>query len=78
MALLEQLENINHRVWANKITLATTNHTLGLGAGLLIAGTRERRPLAYALIGFALVAHAYAWLTMEPSKAIEQAQQAAS
>ena len=64
MAVAAPLEDLNNRIWGDKIALATTNHTLGgIGVGLLLGGTRDHRPMAYTLIGFALAAHVYAWLT---------------
>lgn len=61
--MTSQLEALNERIWGDKVTLATTNHALGgIGAGLLMAGTRRWRPLAWGLVAFSLGAHVYAWL----------------
>lgn len=66
MVVTEGFEVLNNRIWGSKIALATTNHALGgIGVGLLLGGARERRPMAYTLVGFALAAHVYAWLTRD-------------
>ncbi|HEX5414212.1 MAG TPA: hypothetical protein VFZ25_01010 [Chloroflexota bacterium] len=66
-------------MWGDKITLATTAHFLGgLGVGLLVSRSTARRlkALAYAGVGFALLAHLYALLSM-PSVPAETREPAA-
>lgn len=64
-----QLEDLNRRVWGDKITLATMNHALGgVGVGLLIAREKRRRPLAIGFVTFSLAAHVYAWLTRDTTE----------
>lgn len=62
-----RIEDLNRRVWGDKITLATSSHVLGgVGLGLLLGRVEGRRSLAYALLASSLAAHLYAWLTKTP------------
>ncbi len=73
----EGLEELNRRVWGDKITLATTAHAAGgLGLGLLLCPGRTgwSRSVAYALLGFSLFAHLYALLAMWPAARLERAE----
>ena len=63
--MLKRVEDVNQLLWGDKVTLATTAHTVGgLGLGLLIGGAERYRFVGYLLLAFALLAHAYAFLTM--------------
>lgn len=65
--MFQSIRNLSCMMWGDKIALATTAHFLGgLGVGLLVnRSTAERlKPLAYAAVGFAWLAHVYAFLTM--------------
>lgn len=68
--MLEQfaaIERTNRRLWEGRITLAVAAHALGgLGLGLLASrGTaRKARTLAGGMVGFYLVAHLIALLTL--------------
>ncbi len=65
--MLTQFEDLNRRVWGDKVTLATTAHAAGgLGLGLLLCRTSRNRGLAYALLGFSALAHVYALATAQP------------
>ncbi|MBI4497463.1 MAG: hypothetical protein HY689_06160 [Chloroflexi bacterium] len=65
---LASLEELNRRVWGDKIVLATTAHTLGgIGLGLLLTQPERYRGLATALLGFSSLAHLYAIWTMRPA-----------
>lgn len=47
--MLTTLNDLNKRVWGDKIALGTTNHPLGgLGLGLLLGGTLNIDPLPTA------------------------------
>ncbi|MDI1484179.1 hypothetical protein [Polyangium sp. y55x31] len=61
------LEELSRRVWGDKIPLALAAHALGgIGLGMLTCkGTDARhRRVAYALVGFSMLAHVYAFTTM--------------
>lgn len=69
--MFQRLEELDQRVWGDKITLATTAHLLGgIGIGLLVncAAARQARPIAYALLGLSTLAHLYAFLTARPAR----------
>lgn len=63
--MFARLEELNRRVWGDKVALATTAHALGgFGLGLLIGRAERFRFVAYLTIAFAWLAHIYAFLTM--------------
>ena len=63
--MLKRMEDVSHRLWGDKVALATTAHAVGgLGLGLLIGGAERYRFVGYLLLAFASLAHAYALLTM--------------
>jgi len=67
--MFQRLEELDQRVWGDKVILATTAHALGgIGVGLLVncAVARRAQPLAYALLGLSALAHLYAFLTARP------------
>lgn len=64
--MLQTIEELNRRVWGDKVTLATTAHLVGgVGLGLLATCSmaEKARPLAFTLIGLSVLAHLYAIAT---------------
>lgn len=64
---IQEIEQLNRRLWGGRVTLAVAAHALGgVGLGLLASRrtARQARPLARAMVAFYIVAHLYALLTM--------------
>ncbi|UQA58561.1 hypothetical protein [Polyangium aurulentum] len=66
-AKLQGFEELNRRVWGDKVVLGLTAHTLGgIGVGLLSAkrASKMQRRVGFGLIAISTLAHIYALMTM--------------
>jgi hypothetical protein len=66
------LKDLTRRVWGKKLTLALVTHMLGgLGIGILIGSKGADQhvlSMAYALVGFSVLAHLHALRHMRLGK----------